>query len=169
MSNKLNNIQDSGFKVPKDYFDNLEENIFANAHLDEAVQGENSTGFEVPKGYFDSLENEIFNKLPKTETKVISLFSKRNLVYISGVAAVVLIMFAVFINQTNVENINDLDVELVENYMLEEDLDTYELASLLTEEEIITINSDIFTENYDDAILEDYLLENADLEDIMDQ
>ena len=78
-------------------------------------------------------------------------------------------MFAVFINQTNVENINDLDVELVENYMLEEDLDTYELASLLTEEEITTINTDIFTETYDDAILEDYLLENADLEDIMDQ
>ena len=80
-----------------------------------------------------------------------------------------LILFAVFINQTNIENINDLEVELVENYMLEEDLDTYELASLLTEEEITTINNEIFTETYDDAILEDYLLENADLEDIMDQ
>ena len=169
MSNKLNNIQDNGFKVPKDYFDNLEEKIFANAHLDEAVQGENSTGFDVPKGYFDSLEDEIISKLPQTETKVISLFSKRNLVYISGVAAAILILFAVFINQTNIENINDLEVELVENYMLEEDLDTYELASLLTEEEITTINNEIFTETYDDAILEDYLLENADLEDIMDQ
>ncbi|MFK2819989.1 hypothetical protein U0L90_07675 [Flavobacteriaceae sp. LMIT009] len=169
MSDKLNNIQDNGFKVPKDYFNSLEEKIFANAYLDEAVQGENSTGFDVPKGYFDSLENEIISKLPQTETKVISLFSKTNLVYISGAAAAVLIMFAVFINQTNVENINDLDVELVENYMLEEDLDTYELASLLTEEEITTINTDIFTETYDDAILEDYLLENADLEDIMDQ
>lgn len=169
MSNKLNNIQNSGFKVPKDYFNNLEEKIFANAHLDEVVQGENSTGFEVPKGYFDSLEDEIISKLPQTETKVISIFSKRNLVYVSGIAAAILILFAVMINQTNVESINDLDVELVENYMLDEDLDTYELASLLTEEDITTITNNIFTETYEDVILEDYLLENADLEDIMDQ
>ena len=169
MKNKLNNIQGSGFKVPQDYFNNLEEKNFTNAHLDEAVEGINSTGFDVPKGYFDSIENEISSKLQQTETKVISLFSKRNLVYISSVAAAVVILFAVFINQTHVESINDLDVELVENYMLDEDLDTYELAYLLTEEEITTINHEIFSETYNDVILEDYLLENIDLEDIIDQ
>ena len=66
-------------------------------------------------------------------------------------------------------NLETLDDEMVESYIIDEGIDTYELAALLTEEELTTLDTEIFTNTFTDDSLEDYLLENADMESILDQ
>ena len=168
MSN-LDNIKQSGFKAPKGYFTNLEDRIIDEIKLDNALKKGNESSFMMPDGYLDGLEDVIMSKLPKEETKVVSIFRRSNLVYLSGVAAAILILVAVFVNTGNSLNLETLDDEMVESYIIDEGIDTYELAALLTEEELTTLDTEIFTNTFTDDSLEDYLLENADMESILDQ
>jgi len=169
MKPDLNNIKKAGFKVPKDYFNNLEDQLLSNIKTNTILEDNNSIGFEVPDDYFNSLEDKIFSKLDlKENTKVISLFSKRNLIYISGVAAAIVIMFGIFMNNNDLSNL-ELDYEVVETYIIDQDISSYEIASLLTEEELLNVNSEIMDEAFNNNDMEVYLLENANLEDILEQ
>lgn len=166
MKKELHSIKSTGFNLPKDYFDNLEDKIMDQIQLDKALNSNKNASFTVPDGYLDTLDDVILSNV--SETKVISLFGKQNLLYISGIAAAVLIMFGIFWNNPT-ETIDTLDSELVENYIIEEGIDTYDIAALFTDEDITTINNDIFDQTFSEDSLEDYLLENVDLEDIIDQ
>lgn len=166
MNKDLKHIKDQGFKVPKDYFETLEDSIMSNISLDNQVSKIKSSGFKTPKNYFDTIEDDIFSKLetPK-ETQVIPLFGKRNILYFSSIAAVLLLMLAIFVN-TNSE---ELDYEIVEDYIVNEDIDVYELASLLTDEEFNSIEMEIMNSTYNDEDMESYLLDNVNLEDLIEQ
>lgn len=170
MKHKLNNIKNTGFKVPNDYFQNLEDTIMDNIKLNKALESSVNTGFKVPKGYFDSLEDVVLTKIKEEKKpKVLPLFNKQTLIYISGVAAAILIMFNIFWNKTEI-TIDSIDAELVENYFIDQGINTYEIASLLTDDNNdINIDIEIFDETFNDDSLEDYLLENVDLEALMDQ
>ncbi|WP_347925302.1 hypothetical protein [Pontimicrobium sp. SW4] len=170
MKNNLNNIKNAGFKAPKDYFQNLEDQIMDNIKLDVALQNtDDGTGYKMPEGYLDTLEDVIFSKVTKTtNSRVISLFNKQTLIYISGVAAAVLIMLNVFWNSSEI-SIDSIDNELVENYIINEGINTYEIASLLTGNDDINLDIEIFDDTFNDDSLKDYLLENVNLEDIIDQ
>ena len=189
----LNNIQGSGFKTPKNYFNSLESRICAQASKgqnpanmqvpegyfegledtimkavtkDAVLDKNKGSGMSVPEGYLNTLEETISAQIIKKDPKVISLFTTRNLLYASSIAAAILILFNLFINQdkTTFEN---LDVELVENYIINQDLDSYELASLLNDEDLNTenfIDSDIFSE-----AVEDYLMDNTDIEELINE
>ena len=169
---RLKDIKSTGFKAPtSDYFDGLEDAVFAKLktqELKESIGGEH--GFKMPEGYLGNVEGKLFDSI-KNETdepKVISLFNKKRLMYLSGVAAAVLILFTVYLNQSPEAN-QELDIEMVENYIIDQNISTYELASLLTEEELQSINTDILEETFEDEDLEDYLIDNVDLENIIDQ
>jgi hypothetical protein len=169
MQKDLNNIKNTGFKVPKDYFNTLEDIILNNIKVNSVLKGVDNPGFEMPDGYLNTLEDNFFNTLPKEENpKVISLFSKRNLIYISGVAAAIVIMLGFFWNNANTSAL-DLDYEMVEAYIINQDISSYEIASLLTEEELLNINSDILDETFNDQDMEDYLLENVNFQDLIEQ
>ncbi|NOY48366.1 MAG: hypothetical protein GXO84_09280 [Chlorobi bacterium] len=169
MQKDLNNIKNTGFKVPKDYFNTLEDTILSKIKAESILKDIDSPGFEIPNGYLDTLEDTVFNKLPKKENpKVISLFSKKNLIYISGVAAAIVIMFGFFWNNTNASEM-ELDYEMVESYLIDQNISSYEIASLLTEEELSNIDSEIMNEAFNDEDMEDYLLENVNFEDIIEQ
>jgi hypothetical protein len=169
MQKDLNNIKNTGFKVPKDYFNTLEDTILNKIKVNSALKGVDNPGFEMPDGYLNTLEDNFFNTLPKEENpKVISLFSKRNLIYISGVAAAIVIMLGFFWNNANTSAL-DLDYEMVEAYIINQDISSYEIASLLTEEELLNINSDILDETFNDQDMEDYLLENVNFQDLIEQ
>ena len=189
----LDNIQESGFKTPKDYFNSLEDGICAKAlrnqkskdmqvpegyfdgledRIMKAIYEESvldkqlDPGLKVPKGYFNTIEDSILDKIEdQKEPKVIQLFSRRNIMYASSIAAALVLMFSFYFNkeETTFENI---DVELVENYILDQNIDSYELASLLKDEDLETQNfldSDIYT----DDSLEEYLIDNADIEELI--
>ena len=170
MTKKINNIKTTGFKVPKDYFQNLEGNIMDTFKLDKTLKGINTSGYKTPKDYFDTLEDVVLTNIKDEKNpKVISLFSKQRLVYISGVAAAVLIMFSVFWNNTTETSLETIDDELVENYFIDQGINTYEIASLLTDDNDINLDIELFDESFNDDSLENYLLENVELEDFIDQ
>jgi hypothetical protein len=166
MNKDLKHIKDQGFKVPKDYFETLEDQIMSNIAFDTQIPKAETPGFETPKDYFNTLEDNIFNKLETPqETKVIPLFKKRNILYFSSIAAVLLIMLAIFVNTDSEE----LDYDLVENYIINEDVDVYELATLLTDEELNNIQMEIRNSTYIEDDMESYLLDNVNLEDLIEQ
>lgn len=166
MNKDLKHIKDQGFKVPKDYFETLEDQIMSNIALDTQISKAEIPGFETPKDYFNTLEDNIFNKLETPqETKIIPLFKKRNILYFSSIAAVLLIMLAIFVNTDSEE----LDYDLVENYIINEDVDVYELATLLTDEELNNIQMEIRNSTYIEDDMESYLLDNVNLEDLIEQ
>ncbi|TJY36151.1 hypothetical protein [Pontimicrobium aquaticum] len=167
---KLNNIKKTGFEVPKDYFHNMEDKIMDAIKLNDALQNMGDAGFKAPEGYFDALEDVVLTKIKDSKNpKVISLFNKQTLMYISGVAAAILIMFSVFWNKNEV-SIDTIEAELVENYFIEQGINTYEIASLLTEDNNdINLDIELFDDTFNDDSLEDYLLENVNLEDFIDQ
>ncbi|MEL0457144.1 hypothetical protein WJN01_12970 [Flavobacteriaceae bacterium SZ-1-7] len=160
--NKIHNIKEAGFKVPNNYFNNFEDVVMNQIKLTEKVS---HSGFKTPYGYFDTLEDRIIEKTSEqNSSKVISLFNKRTLIYISGVAAAVLLLFNLSIFER--DPWSSLDTETVENYLLDENiLDSYELASLMTEEELA--ESDFTDVNFDDENIETYLLNHLDVEDLI--
>jgi hypothetical protein len=162
-TNKIHSITNSGLKTPKDYFDNLEDRFMAEIKLSEA---KNNSGFKAPEGYFDSLENSILNKVSEKETsKVIPLFNKKNLIYISSIAAAVLLLFNLSIFETNTNSWDSLDADTVENYILDENLGAYEIASSLLEDDMLEEN--FASLEFTDEAMEGYFLENTSVEDLI--
>ena len=169
MNKKLKDIKQTGFKTPKDYFSTLEDAVLDQIKTDDLLKGMESTGYSLPEGYLSSVEDNVFNKLDSNkDVKVVSLLSRRNLLYMSGVAAAIVILFSVFIkNEVNTNE--ELDYDMVENYIMQQDISSYELAALLTEEELESINSEVMDEAFTDDEMETYLLENVNIEEIIEQ
>lgn len=160
---KLHNINKTGFKTPKDYFNNLEEAILSDIKLKASI---NNSGFKTPKGYFNTLDNFILEQVSEKETsKVISLFGKRNLIYFSSAAAAVLLLFNLSIFNKK-SSWNSLDNDTVENYIIQEDISSYEIAALFSEEDLKEEN--FVTHSFNTKNVEDYLLNNLDIEDIIE-
>jgi len=159
---KLDTIKTSGFKTPKDYFSQVEEHILNEVYLKNKVD---DTGFQVPDSYFDTLEDRVFNTIEnETETKVVKLFPWKKIIYASSIAAALVLMFNVFSTSKTV-TWESLEMASIENYLEEEDYTSYELATLLTEDEL---NKDNFIDNeISETSIEDYLLNNAELEELI--
>ena len=156
----LHNIKKTGFTTPNNYFEGIEDSILNQIKLQEKV---GDTGFKTPDNYFEGLENSILEKV-KPEPKVISIFTKRNLFYAASIAAIFLLMLGTFLNNTKL-TFDDLESTTIVDYLFVEDIDTYEIAAFLTDEEL---NSEHFIESeLTGDILEDYLLENATIEDLI--
>ncbi|WP_396603350.1 hypothetical protein [Algibacter sp. R77976] len=161
----LHNIKASGFKTPHDYFESLDEKIFSKLNTENQLDSIKESGFKVPDNYFESLNSSILdNNLEENEPKVIQLFTKRNLVYVSSIAAAILLLFnlSIFDNKPTFDN---LDIETVESYLADENIGIYEFAALLNDEHItedLIIHSDVNDDN-----IEEYLLNNADIEDLI--
>lgn len=169
MQLNLNNIKNTGFKTPDNYFNAVEDNIMNAIKQESNLNLSKETGFKTPNNYFDSIEDAVINKIEtKTTSKVIPLFSKRNLIYASSIAAAILIMFGIYLNKDN-DILEEIEYEIVENYILNQGISSYDIASLLTEEELSNINFEIMDEAFNNEDIEDYLLENANLEDIIEQ
>ncbi|GGI57937.1 hypothetical protein [Winogradskyella haliclonae] len=159
---KLHNINSTGFKAPKDYFESFDEKLMQRLEENISIKGITATGFNIPKDYFDTVESKILDKVnEENKTKVISLFSRKHMYYVSGIAASLLFLFAIFINNSNAE---ELSVEMVESYFADSDLDSYELAELLSDADVLEDNFTLIETEYNEENLEEYLLENADIE-----
>jgi hypothetical protein len=160
---ELYTIKPSGFKVPNDYFSQVEEQILSEVQLKNTVD---ASGFDVPDSYFESLENKIFLKLEEEQdVKVIPLFSWKNVMYVSAIAACLVLMFNVFYNASETITFDSLETASIENYLEQEDYTSYELAFLLTDDEL-NINNFTDTEISEES-LEDYLLDQSNIEDLI--
>ena len=159
----LHNVKSTGYKVPEGYFESLDNVIFSKISEDTVQSKVTNTGFEVPHGYFDSLEQAILESVKEDQdTNVISLINWKKIVYISGIAACVLIVFNLLFSNSNDLTFSDIDTASIENYLENEDVNAYDIAPYLNTSEI---NSADFVENSINASeIEDYLLQNSDVE-----
>jgi hypothetical protein len=162
---KLNNITETGFKTPDYYFDSLEENLMQRLQETKFISDVEEPGFTVPEGYFKSIDGEIFNKLEKEETPVISLSSKKPLYYIAGIAASIVLILAIFINKPFEDEIS---IEMVETYLEDRDLSSYELAELLSDSDLLEDDFIITETSFKEDNLESYLLENSEIDLIIE-
>ena len=125
------------FKVPKGYFNSLEKSLLKKTQVDF-----NASGYKTPNNYFNELEKEIFKKTLKISKLNNSKILKNTLLTFSGIA-VSIIMFYITITPYSVPPksyaIQDKEVfeDFIETYYLE-DFESYEIFSLLEENEIQT-------------------------------
>ncbi len=168
MMKKIKDISETGFKTPDNYFENFEEGVFARLKAEKLKSLADKPGFEVPDGYFEDLDKQIETRIKGDSTAVISLLNRKNIYYVSGVAAAIVILLAVFLNRSSNE-VQELDYRVVETYIINHDISTYEIASLLTEDELDQVDLNILGEEINEETLEDYLLENINLENIIEQ
>lgn len=158
MDSKLNNIKDSGFKIPKNYLDDFEDNFLSEIKLKNI----GSSGFKLPEGYLESIDEKILDKVSRnSEPKVINLFTRRNLLYVSSIAATILLLFNLSLFESKKVTFDTLETANVENYIMSEGIDSYEIGALLNNEEIIEEN---FVEhNFSEENMENYILNNVDV------
>ncbi|TNJ45234.1 hypothetical protein KFZ70_07050 [Tamlana fucoidanivorans] len=159
---KLHHIKSTGFKIPEDYFESLESKVFSKTGQPSILSGHDS-GFTVPKQYFETIEQAVISRIEdKPATKVRSLFTKKAVFYASSIAATIILLLNLSIFDKT-PTFDTLTTETVEDYLIDENVSSYEIASLLLEEELETG----MTLNVDDDALEAYLLEHADIETLM--
>ncbi|MCL6294394.1 hypothetical protein [Jejuia spongiicola] len=162
----LHNIKTSGHKTPEKYFESFDDRLFSKLRDGNELDTIKSAGFKVPNDYFETVNDKILSKLEnKNEAKVIPLFSLKKVAYVSAIAASLVLMFNVVFNTPEKVTYESLEIASIENYLVEEDFTSYEFASLLTEDEL---NSEVFTNtDISEESLEDYLLDNANIEDLL--
>jgi len=153
MENKnLHNIKETGFKVPQDYLEAFEDTILNEVKLKSIVS---ESGLKAPKGYLDD-----FNVSVKEETKVISIFNKKNIIFVSSIAAAIVLFFSLNIFNTSTTTLDDIDTASVDDYILNET----EISELTT----LFQDSDLSEAQFIDYTLSDEALDSfiEDLDDL---
>lgn len=147
----------SGFSVPTNYFDGIEESVLAHVSIEKVTK---EPSFEVPTDYFSKLEDEIMSKVssPAKETIVISL-RERFLKFVPVAAAACVLLF-VGLNyfNTNTSNltIDDVSVAEIENWYDNDYGTTNNTELTMVLETSDFTDDDISSINIDEKQLEDY-------------
>lgn len=140
------------FKVPKSYFENL-ENDFSAKIFQSLLPDKN--GFTVPQHYFENFETKLIDQLPEFSTKkskTFTLFIKT----LTAVAAVLII--GIVINQLYINpKFTDTDYAQLADYSTSQ-VSNYELASIYADElETLPVTDFIETSE-----IENYLQQDID-------
>jgi hypothetical protein len=118
------------FKTPRGYFDDLEEQL---CNSEDAISKLNP--FSVPEHYFENLESSI-PVVSNLETAANKKIPKNLILQLTSVAAVIIVAVTIIqIDKTGKIKKEQALNEFIENYYLE-DLDSYEMLSMMEESEI---------------------------------
>ena len=111
------------FKVPENYFINLNKNILNNSET--LIK---NSGFRVPKNYFGVVQEEIISNVASNNDKGVV---KKIIISLSGIAASLFLFFSITysINTKPVIENQSLN-DYLEAYYIE-NLDGYEMISML--------------------------------------
>src|SRR5690606_26962118 len=146
-------------KIPDNYMEGIEDTVLRQIKL-KSIEG---AGFKVCNGYLDSSEDTVINKISKTEkTEVINLFTSQKLLYVSSIASTLLLLFNLTLFNKKSSSFEALETASVESYFMNEFINSYDMASLLSDEDIVVEN---FIEyNFSEENMEDYILNHVDME-----
>lgn len=161
-NDKPNSIKKAGFKIPNNYFQSFDDKLFNKLSEETSVSNIKETGFKVPKNYFDTLEHKIIDEIKTKNLPIVKLYRRKTFYYIAGIAAALALFFSLIFNKTN--SVEEFSVEIVETYLEKQNLDSYELAQLLSDTNILEEDFTIIETNFNEDNLESYLLDHADLE-----
>ncbi|RMA64659.1 hypothetical protein [Ulvibacter antarcticus] len=151
-----------GFKVPDSYFESFEERLLKRLASKKLP---NETGFKVPDDYFINLEDKVMARYKASEEtqKVIPLFRRKNLAYISAVAAsIIIILSVVLTNSDATATFSSIDPNSIEMYIIDGnlELDSDEVMALLSNESINELeNAEAY---FSEENIENYLLDSLD-------
>lgn len=120
------------------------------------------SGFIVPEGYFEKFEARILEKIPPQETKVVSLFHRKQ-IWISSIAAVILLAIAIPSYFNSIKTTSTLDSSNIENYLsYQSNFTNFDIIENLDENDIKQLESSL-TDNSVDEV-EAYLLNTQNLD-----
>lgn len=164
-NNNSHNIKSPGFKTPEGYFESLDKSILSRLQGNDFLKVGNSSGFTAPDNYFETFNDKVLNAVNSNERKVIPLIKWHKVAYISGIAASLILAFNLLFTNSDKLSFDDLETASMEKYLMNEDLNSYDIAPYLEANEM---NSDDFVENTLNASdIEDYLLLNSDVEHLI--
>ena len=132
----MNNLrQKNPFKIPAEYFDELEEQ-FCNS--EDFISKLNP--FNSPLHYFENLESSLLKALDLKNTTYKKV-SRRLILQFISVAASILLVSTIFLMSQKEKTEKDQALnDFIENYYLE-DFDSYKILSMMDESEIdLTLN-----------------------------
>jgi len=160
--NKLATHFKSGFKIPKNYFEDFEAKMMRAISSEESSleQHKEKSGFTTPENYFDGLEDQVLAKVqrPEPKGKVISLFRKKKFYAAAGLAAVFIGIISTLLLKPNPENSLDSEqISVLEEYIDEEniDLNFNEISTFIYEEGYVL--DDLNTSGFSDEAVFDYI------------
>ncbi|MFD0962841.1 hypothetical protein [Pseudofulvibacter geojedonensis] len=164
----------TGFKAPEAYLESFEADLFEKLNIQPNNQIiQTTSGYKMPDSYLDKLEEDILKKVnqPK-KTKLITLFSRKDLLKVASIAAIFVIGFFSIKNIFNSNKkltFDSIEYADFEEYINEKGLglSEYEIANLYNvstaDLEEISINNDI-----DENQLFDYLSDELTTDDYID-
>ena len=122
------------------------------------------SGFKVPENYFEQFEAKMMKQISKEKkTKVVSLFYRKQ-VWISAIAAVLLLAIAIPV-YFNMAKENNLDAGTIEVYLSQQQgIGITELSKHLTDEDIAELENNLSLNEVNSDAVEDYLSESENLD-----
>ncbi len=122
------------------------------------------SGFKVPENYFEQFEAKMMAQIPvEKETKVVSLFYRKQ-VWISSIAAVLLLAIAIPV-YFNMAKENNLDAGTIEVYLSQQQgIGITELSKHLTDDDIKALEKNLSLNESNPDAVEDYLSESENLD-----
>lgn len=168
-NNKLPYHSKPGFKVPENYFEDLEDRLMLAVQeekdLPESLQTlRGKPGFVVPEGYFENIEEILVDRVTRKPGKLIQFISTRKLFYAAAVAAVFIGIISTVYFKSNTEEytMDSIELSALENYIEEGyfDLDFNELSSFMTEDGYSFGNYS--TDDFSDEAMYNYIDENIE-------
>lgn len=168
--NKLSYHSKAGFKVPENYFDDLEARLIdISSSSGEALANseKGKPGFGVPDNYFEQLEEKVLQKVEtkRKAGKVISILNREVLYYAAAVAAILLIVVpSVLLKpvETSGFSMDTVEISSIEFYINSGyiDFNFNEISSFLTEEDYVVESFN--TSNLSDEDVFYYLSEQVE-------
>ena len=127
-------------------------------------KNEIKSGFKVPENYFEQFEAKMMAQIqPESETKVVSIFYRKQ-VWMSAIAAVVLLAIAIPVYFNMVKE-NNLDAGTIEVYLSQQQgIGITELSKHLTDEDIAELENNLSLNEANSDAVEDYLSESENLD-----
>ena len=127
-------------------------------------KNEIKSGFKVPENYFEQFEAKMMAQIqPESETKVVSIFYRKQ-VWMSAIAAVVLLAIAIPV-YFNMANNNNLDATTIEMYLSQQQgIGITELSKHLTDEDIVALEQNLSISETNSEEVEAYLSETENLD-----
>ncbi|MEO8774422.1 MAG: hypothetical protein ABI263_02945 [Gelidibacter sp.] len=163
---QLHNIKESGFKTPDAYFDTFDERLFKKLNAQKDLASISNSGHTIPDNYFENFDSKIQARIKEEHSpKVRTLMSWRNGAYVSGIAASLLLMIGIFTKSQDDLSINQVETASIEDYLNSQNLNIYDIASLLNEDDMVL--DDFVSNTFTEESLENYLLNNASIEDLI--
>jgi hypothetical protein len=159
----------TGFAIPLNYFNNLEDALSAKLSEENFTKENN---FKVPDAYFNNLENLILEKVVKTkkETNIISF--KERLFKMIPLAAVASIILFIGLNSFVFNTSKELSLDTISDDDINLWLDSNTLTSneitFALEETLLDENEFYFSQIKDETI-EDYFNNSIDYADLLNE